>query len=140
MLPVLLKLPVLVLALGPMAGCAGTSGTIASVTTPIMGSFEIAAAATVLSVATIQRTPADAVYSVLAGRDCSVVRLDQGKTYCRAVEPAPDPPAYCTRSLGVVDCWREPAAVLNVGPEMADGPRALTAPQEEHRTRGWPNL
>jgi hypothetical protein len=42
------------------------------------------------SVATIQRTPADAVYSLLTGRDCSLVRLDQGKTYCRPVEPLPE--------------------------------------------------
>jgi hypothetical protein len=37
--------------------------------------------ATAGSVAVIQRSPADAVYSWLTGRDCSVVRLDQGKNY-----------------------------------------------------------
>ena len=44
----------------------------------------------VSSVAMIQRTPADALYSSWwTGRDCSVVRLDQGKTYCRPSEPEP---------------------------------------------------
>ena len=41
---------------------------------------------------TIQRTPADALYSLISGRDCSVVRLDQGKSYCRPVDPPPEPP------------------------------------------------
>jgi hypothetical protein len=30
------------------------------------------------SIAVIQRSPADALISVVSGRDCSVVRLDQG--------------------------------------------------------------
>ena len=61
------------------------------------------------SIAVIQRSPFDAVYSVLTGKDCSIVRLDQGKSYCRPVEPPPEPQPYCTRSLAVADCWRDPA-------------------------------
>jgi len=96
------------------------------------------AAVTVGSIATIHRTPVDAVVSLATGRDCSVVRLDQGKTYCRPMEPTPDTPPYCTRSLGVADCWKDPAAMPDVPAELADGPRALTADQEADRTRRWP--
>ena len=39
------------------------------------------------------------------------MRLDQGKSYCRPIEPPPEPPPYCTRSLGVADCWRDPASL-----------------------------
>jgi hypothetical protein len=87
------------------------------------------------SVAVIQRTPVDAVVSLATGRDCSAVRLDQGKSYCRPVEPPPPPVPYCTRSLGVADCWADPAGHP---PGLGDGPNTLTPAQEANRTRRWP--
>lgn len=89
------------------------------------------------SVAVIGRTPVDAAVSLASGRDCSVVRLDRGLGYCRPVEPPPAPPPYCTRSLGRVDCWREPPLAFPMQRGVADGPVALTAEQEAHRTRRW---
>jgi hypothetical protein len=100
--------------------------------------LEGTAAVTVGSVAVIHRTPVDAVVSLVTGKDCSAVRLDQGKTYCRPTEPVPDAPPYCTRSLGVADCWKDPGAMSDLPPEVADGPRALTPEQEADRTRRWP--
>jgi hypothetical protein len=96
--------------------------------------------ATVGSVAVIQRTPIDAVYSAVTGKDCSMVRMEQGKSYCRPVEPPPDAPPYCTRSLGVVDCWRDPASLPDRPPQVADGPNVLTPAQEANRTRRWPDF
>lgn len=90
---------------------------------------------TVGSIAVLHRSPADAVWSLMTGRDCSVVRLDQGKSWCRPVEPAPQPPPYCTRSLGTVDCWIDPKGKP---PQVADGPSRLTPAQEANRTRTWP--
>ena len=87
------------------------------------------------STAVVQRTPVDAAWSLATGRDCSMVRLDQGKSYCRPKEPPPGPVPYCTRSLGVPDCWADPAGQP---PELADGPRTLTPAQEANRTRSWP--
>jgi hypothetical protein len=88
------------------------------------------------SIAVIHRTPIDALYSLVTGRDCSIVWLDEGKDYyCRPIEPAPSPPPYCTRSLGVTDCWANPAGEP---PQQADGPDRLTAAQEANRTRRWP--
>jgi hypothetical protein len=95
------------------------------------------AAVGVGSVAVIGRTPVDAVVSLASGRDCSVVRLDRGQSYCRPVEAPPGPPPYCTRSLGGVDCWREPPLALPLQRGVADGPATLTAEQEAHRTRRW---
>ena len=124
------------------------SHTLASLLPPLLmlplllGGCDVAtesvAAVTVGSVAAIGRTPVDAVYSLVTGKDCSAVRLDQGKTYCRPIEPPPEAPPYCTRSLGVVDCWKDPAAVPNLGPDVADGPHTLTPAQEADRTRTWP--
>lgn len=87
------------------------------------------------SVAVIQRTPFDAIYSLFTGKDCSLVRLDEGKTYCRAIEPEPEPRPYCTRSLGVADCWADPRGQP---PALGDGPSTLTPAQEANRTRTWP--
>jgi hypothetical protein len=90
------------------------------------------------SLAAIQRPPADAVYSCWTGRDCSAVRLDQGKSYCRPVEPKPEPPVFCTRSLGVVDCWQDPGTLPGRPRGVADGPAGLTPEQEADRVRTWP--
>ncbi len=92
----------------------------------------------VVSVSTIQRTPLDAVYSLATGRDCSVVRLDQEKSYCRPVEPEPEPPEFCTRTLGTVNCWLDPASMPGQPVGVADGPSTLTAAQEANRLRTWP--
>jgi hypothetical protein len=98
----------------------------------------VAVAANVGSVATIQRSPADALYSWWTGRDCSIVRLDQGKSYCRPVEPKPEPPVFCTRSLGSVNCWQNPDTVPGHPRSVADGPSGLTPDQEANRVRTWP--
>lgn len=94
----------------------------------------------ILSIATIGRSVPDAVVSVVANRDCSVVRLDRGLRYCKSEEPPPAPPAFCTRSLGGVDCWRQPPLAIPYQRGVADGPVTLTTEQEAHRTRGWPGL
>jgi hypothetical protein len=98
------------------------------------------AAVGVGSIVVIGRSPFDALYSMLAGKDCSVVRFDQGKSYCRPAEPPPEPPPYCTRSLGLANCWRDPTSLPDHPTELGDGPRVLTPEQEADRTRHWPPL
>ena len=73
-------------------------------------------------------------------RDCSVVRWDRGQGFCRAEERPPDQPAFCSRSLAGVDCWADPAGLVNKPRPLADGPRGLTDAQEAHRTRVWPRF
>ncbi len=118
------------LALGAstaLASCA--PGTVV----PVVGGAGI-------DIAVFHRDLFDMLVSGLSGRDCSVVRLDRGETYCRPVEPPTPPIPYCTRSLGVVDCWADPEAMPDIPPEVADGPRALTPIQEHDRTAPWPHL
>lgn len=110
----------------PLAGCIEPAG--------------IVLGASAAAVPVIGRTLPDAAVSVLTGLDCSLVRLDAGKSYCAPQEPPPVPPAVCTRSLGTVDCWSNPQALGVPYTEVADGPRALTPAQEAHRTRRWPSL
>jgi hypothetical protein len=99
------------------------------------------AAANVASVSIIGRTLPDAVISVVTDKDCSAVRLEQGKTYCRHPDPPPTAPPFCTRGLADVECW--PSAEALAGPPrhaVADGPSSLTPEQEAYRTRAWPYL
>lgn len=96
-------------------------------------------AADVASIAVFHRGLGDLVVSAVSGRDCSVVRLDQGRSYCAAREGPPVPPEFCTRSLGTVDCWFVPALVPNIGREVADQPAATPA-QLADRSARWPNL
>lgn len=95
------------------------------------------AAGTGASLVTMQRTPVDAVYSLITGRDCSVVHAQRNGEYCRD-DPPPEAVPYCTRSLGTVDCWtaRDPFGARQQ--EVADGRRELTPAQERNRTRRWP--
>jgi hypothetical protein len=97
--------------------------------------------AEIASVAVFGRGLGDVVVSGVSGRDCSVVRLEQGKSYCRPIETPPMPPEFCTRSLGTADCWSNPNA-LNGQPVrgVADGPSVLTPAQEAWRTRRWPSF
>lgn len=97
------------------------------------------AAGTGASLAVMQRTPVDAVVSLVTGKDCSIARSDRGQTYCRE-DPAPQPQPYCTRSLGTPDCWTRPDPFGVPQREIADGPRELSPEQEANRTSRWPKL
>jgi hypothetical protein len=97
-----------------------------------------AVAPQVASIAIIHRSPFDAIFSLLSGKDCSVVRLDRGEAYCRPVESEPPAQPLCTRSLGVVDCWDDPSAVAGHPKGVANGPDTLTPAQEANRARTWP--
>jgi hypothetical protein len=121
--------PVLILCVLLLAGCEAA--------VPVTAGIAIG---NIASVATIGRTLPDAAVSLVSGRDCSLVRLDRGQSYCRAEEPPPAPPPFCTRSLGRVDCWRVPPLAIPLQPGVADGRAVLTAAQEAHRTRRWPGL
>lgn len=92
------------------------------------------------SIPIFHRSPMDMAVSAASGRDCSVVNLDKGERYCKASEKRPEQPPFCTRSLGVPDCWADPSKLPNHPREIADGPRALTPEQEQERTRRWPGL
>ena len=96
------------------------------------------AAASVGSVAVFGRGPMDIITSVVTGHDCSIVRLANGDSYCKPTEPPPPPQPYCTRSLGIVDCWATADPFGYYQRSTADGPTELTATQDANRTARWP--
>lgn len=96
------------------------------------------AGADLVSVMAFKRDMFDVVWSGLTGRDCSVVRLDRGESYCRTPDPPLPLPPYCTHTLGEVNCWTSPAVLPSPPPGIADAPTQLTPEQEAYRTRTWP--
>lgn len=100
------------------------------------GAFVAASAA---AVPVFGRSIPDMLYSGMTGKDCSMVRLEQGKSYCRPTEPPVEAARFCTRSLGTVDCWANPEAFGNPVRGVADAP-APTPEQEAYRLRRWPDL
>jgi hypothetical protein len=124
------RVPLVLVLLSLLAGCgpevpaaAVALGVVSGVSLPIF-----------------HRGPVDMVVSAARGRDCSVVYLDSGERYCRPKDRAPVTPEFCTRSLGIPDCWDDPSKLLNHPHEIADGPRTLTEDQEADRTKRWPGL
>lgn len=56
-----------------------------------------------------QKTMADHAISLASGKDCSLVRIDRGLTYCKEDEMAgPRPNLYCYRELAGVTCYNQP--------------------------------
>lgn len=94
----------------------------------------------VASLTLVGRSVPDILVSGVTGRDCSIVRLDRGMSYCAAREPAPGPPPYCTRSRGSVDCWVTRPGTIPMVQGVVDGPASLSAAQEADRTARWPGL
>ena len=99
--------------------------------------FPLAAGARA-EVAVFHRTVPDLLYSAVSGRNCSLVRLDESKTYCKPVDPPVAPIPYCTRSLAGIDCWAHPELIPGIPAEVAQGPRALTPEQDRARLARWP--
>ena len=108
--------------LGSLSGCAAAEGL---------------AVADVATVTIFGRDIVDLGTSGISGRDCSIVRLEQGKTYCAPKEQLPPALPYCTRSLADVQCWSDPDHLSPRGRSVADQP-ALTPEQEKQVAARWP--
>ena len=123
-----LLLPLALALALPLAACD------VSWTVPV-GAF---AGANLASIMALHRSVFDVLWSLAVNRDCSIVRLAQGLSYCKPPEPGPPPLPYCTRPLGWVDGWTDPQVFIDPPPQVADGPYKLTPAQEKNRTHGWP--
>lgn len=89
-------------------------------------------------VAIFHRTMPDTLYSAITGKDCSLVRLDRGESYCKAVDPPVPPQPYCTHTLGAVMCWSKPESMPGIPTQIAQGSRSLTPEQNKVRLARWP--
>jgi len=53
------------------------------------------------------KTLTDHLVSYRTGKDCSTVRTEQGRTYCKEDEPNPVAAVHCYPSLGDVTCYAD---------------------------------
>lgn len=72
------------------------------------------------SVMATDKTIPDHLVSYRSGKDCSTVRVEQGRTYCREDEPNPQPVAYCYRTLGDVTCYSQPDPAHQPGDQIGN--------------------
>ena len=112
----------LLLLLAALGGCAPAVGLVG---------------ADIASVAVLGRGLGDVGVSAITGRDCSVVRLDSGKTYCAPRDDTPPQQPFCTRTIGVVNCWADPYLVPQRQQEYGYTPPP-TEDQLRYRSARWP--
>lgn len=55
-----------------------------------------------------EKTMADHVISLASGKNCSLIRIEKGLTYCEEDELNPVPNLYCYRELAGVTCYKRP--------------------------------
>ncbi len=108
-------------------------------TAPLGGCVAAAAVAGAegASVAVFGRGIADIGVSAITGRDCSIVRLDRGQSYCAARDHLPAPQTFCTRTLGTVQCWADPQALSASAHPLVDTP-GLNQDQIRQINARWP--
>lgn len=70
-----------------------------------VGNFSIISSGVVMAT---DKTLSDHLVSYNLGKDCSTVRVEQGRTYCREDEPNPMPTVHCYQTLGDVTCYAAP--------------------------------
>jgi hypothetical protein len=103
---------------------------------PAMTPITAAALGEAASVTVFGRGSFDMVYSAASGRDCSIVHLDRGDSYCKPREKPPEPPPFCARTLGVADCYAWPEFLPDHPAPVADAP-ALTKEQLKNINQRW---
>lgn len=113
----------LLLLLAGLCGCEAATGALAG--------------AELASVTVLGRGVVDIGVSAVSGRDCSIVRLDRGDTYCAARFPSEQPQPFCTRTLGTATCWENPALLAAPQSELGDTPPP-TEDQLRYRAARWP--
>ena len=101
------------------SGCAEVPGSDVYDYTPRTAVNQLGTynALSTMSVMGTDKTIIDHLVSFQRGKDCSTVRMEQGRTYCREDEPNPQYEGYCYRTLGDVTCYEQPnPGVANAKP------------------------
>ena len=85
-----------ILSLLSLTACViGTSGV------PVISQLEV------LTLMTNEKTISDSIISYVSGKDCSTVRKERGKTYCKEdAVPPPNPKRHCYKELSQVTCYK----------------------------------
>jgi len=82
-----------------------------------VGNLSILSSASVMATG---KTLPDHVVSFQSGKDCSTVRVEQGRSYCKEDEANPMPVVYCYRTLGDVMCYSKPDPTRKPGDQIGN--------------------
>ena len=82
-----------------------------------VGNFSIISSGVVMAT---DKTLSDHLVSYSTGKDCSTVRSEQGRTYCREDEPNPMPNVHCYQTLGDVMCYAAPDPTRQPGDSIGN--------------------
>ena len=88
------------------------------------------------SIALTDKTPIDHVYSLVTGKDCSVVRSNQGLTYCLEDEVTPRLDVHCYPTLGETTCYDRRDPYPGGQRELASQSRPAAPPPARRHPRG----
>lgn len=87
----------------------------AAITLSCLSMFALSACTTqflvgdAISTIATKKTIGDHAMSLLSNKDCSTVRVEQGRTYCKEDDPnlIADQKMHCYNELGKVTCYKE---------------------------------
>lgn len=99
--------------LAPLGGCAGLG---------------VMAGADAATISILGKGLVDTGVSAITGRDCSVARLDRRQSYCKPPDPVAST-AFCTRTLGSIECWDDPDNLPDRPKSITDTPAPKPAPR-----------
>lgn len=102
---VLAKTAIITAVAASVAACSSVYSAIPRPMMKTVGTYSIISTAVVMGT---DKTLSDHFVSWNVGKDCSTVRIEQGRTYCREDEPNPTPNVYCYPTLGDVMCYAQP--------------------------------
>ncbi|MBD3661682.1 MAG: hypothetical protein HUJ11_05830 [Arenibacter algicola] len=88
-----------------LAGCSEFYSLAPRPLIKTVGNFSIISTGVLMGT---DKTLSDHWVSYNTGKDCSTVRVEQGRTYCREDEPNPIPVVHCYQTLGDVTCYSQP--------------------------------
>ena len=95
-----MRVVILLTTLLALAGCSLVAAA-PSLVPPLAGLEGV-------SIMGTKKSLADHYVSLTTGKHCSILRRDEGRTYCEEDEKATPEEVYCYRTLGNVTCYDKP--------------------------------
>lgn len=81
------------------------------------------------AIAATGKTPIDHVYSLVSGKDCSLVRKQHGMTYCAEDQPEIELAVHCYPTLGEATCYPTADPYPGIQRELGRAPKTEHAGQ-----------
>ncbi len=101
-------------------------------TKALWGSPEFLAMGVAVDLAYAKKTPVGHVVSWITGRNCSILRVEAGKSYCEPKEKFVQAEEHCYKTLGGIDCYTDEQN--QYGEEVGDTYIPTTKKEQRRKT------